>query len=198
MRRLFPVALLVALVLLTVSPSANGNADIIESFNADGKALVEVRARQSLVDSGSERGRGAIRLIDTVSYRESEIGYYAYGFGIFSSSLFETFTPAVSIRNFEGDYPGRLDVRDGADTLSGLFLLGNGEIGSQSKAIDFVMGGSGPDSTRRRVAGFTYAPDAGTSLLVQVNADGTNSVRRVEVGPPDSGGSGYRSLRVKN
>lgn len=207
MRRLVPVFLLVSLVLFALTPIAHSGhyqrfqaaegEDVIASFGADGKELVEIRARKSLVDSGDERGRGAIRLIDTISNREAEIGYYAYGLGIFSRSLLETFTPAMSIRNFEGDYPGLLHVRDGADTMSGLFLLGSGEIGSQSRAIDFVMGSPGPDSARRRVGGLTDAPLRATSLLIQINAAGKTTVRRVKVGRPDSGGRGFRILRVK-
>jgi len=37
-----------------------------------------------------------------------------------------------------------------------------------------------------------------TSLLLTVKIDGANQWRTVVVGPPDSGGTGYRALRVAN
>jgi hypothetical protein len=37
-----------------------------------------------------------------------------------------------------------------------------------------------------------------TALIMQINYGGTISIQRVLVGAPDSGGTGYRMLRVEN
>lgn len=41
-------------------------------------------------------------------------------------------------------------------------------------------------------------PALGTQLMLEVSVDGAYSFRQVELGPPDSGGVGYRALRVAN
>lgn len=128
----------------------------------------------------------------------AEIGFYAYGMGVFSAAMIETFSPILSVRNFGGDDPGRLDVRDATDTASGVFLLGTGEIGSQGDAIDFILGDPTPGSRRIDLAALKPAPNGATSLLVQVNREGETSIRRVELGPMNSAGDGYRTLRVEN
>jgi hypothetical protein len=41
-------------------------------------------------------------------------------------------------------------------------------------------------------------PDSATAIRVRSRIGGQYVVRRVEVGPPDSGGAGYRALRIPN
>lgn len=77
MRRSVPLAMLISVVVLAlvvlalVQPAqgrhyqrfmATEDEKVIASFGADEKSLVAIRTEQSLVDSGSDRGRGAIRL----------------------------------------------------------------------------------------------------------------------------------------
>lgn len=57
-----------------------------------------------------------------------------------------------------------------------------------------------PAGTAATVTGLSVdEPAAGeTSVLVRVNRDGTTTQTRVEIGAPDSGGTGYRALVIPN
>lgn len=99
--------------------------DIISVFGRelghDFESLVEIRTRQDLTGSGEERGRGAIRLYDTIGSvgepegRTMEIGFYAYGGGIFTSSLFEMWVDGLSVRNYD-ETASFIEARDGPDS----------------------------------------------------------------------------------
>lgn len=82
------------------------------------QSLVELRTKQSMISSGNEVGRGAIRFLDTVNIppRTTEIGYYQWGFGVFTDHLFEFWTPGVSITHGPSGSAGFLAVRDITDT----------------------------------------------------------------------------------
>lgn len=204
---LAPAALAALVVVATVSPaaaahyqrfSAAESEDVIASFEADGQPLVEVRTHQGLMASGGQRGRGSLRFIDTRAERVADLGFYEHGAGLFSESMFEFFVPIVSVRNFDSPDPGRLDVRNAADTTTGIYLLGDGRIGSEGRRINFVLGQAGPDGRKNRVFATTRAPKRGTSVVVQVSASGEVKMKRVLVGRKNSGGDGFRILRVRN
>jgi hypothetical protein len=100
-----------------------GAADtIVTRFGRDNsgafQSLVELRTKQSMISSGNEIGRGAIRLLDTVNIpaRTTELGYYQYGVGAFSNELFEFWTAGVSITHSPSGTAGFLAVRDILDT----------------------------------------------------------------------------------
>lgn len=102
--------------------NASTSAKFGRTVDNEFQSLVEIRNQTGLSGSGNELGRGAIRLIDTVGSvgepdgRTMELGYYAYGGGIFTNSLFEFFTSGVSIRRF-GDTSAFLDIRDDTDSI---------------------------------------------------------------------------------
>lgn len=70
------------------------------------------------------------------------------------------------------------------------------------------------ETSRGTASEITYTPKGGvsrqtgvrveegsnnqSSMLIQINREGTRTLSRVEVGPPDSAGVGYRTLRVAN
>lgn len=208
MRRILaPTGLAALVVVAMVSPaaadhyqrfSAAEGEDVIASFEADGQPLVEVRTHQGLMASGGQRGRGSLRFIDNRAERVADLGFYEHGAGFFSESMFEFFVPIVSVRNFDSPDPGRLDVRNAADTTTGIYLLGDGRIGSEFGRINFVLGQAGPEGRKHRVLSTTRAPKRGTSVVIQVNAQGEIKMKRVLVGPRNSGGDGFRMLRVRN
>lgn len=69
--------------------------------------------------------------------------------------------------------------------------------GAETSGIDFftMTGGDSP----RRVGGFSgVTGDDDTNLLVGVQVDGSLTVQKVQVGAADSGGTGFRALRVAN
>ena len=79
------------------------------------QSLIELRTAKTIIGSGSEIGRGAIRLIDTIASptRTMELGYYEYGGGLFTNNLFEFWSNGVSVAGIGG--PSFLAVRDAAD-----------------------------------------------------------------------------------
>src|SRR5437870_11808076 len=82
--------------------SLNETPEVIQTWGLNGSgSLAEIRAAQSLTTSGSEVGRGALRLLDTIDNRVLELGYYEYGAGLFTPSLFEAWTNGFSIRSFD-------------------------------------------------------------------------------------------------
>lgn len=98
----------------------------IATFGTPSAVLVEIRSAKTLIASGNETGRGAIRFIDTIANRSLEIGFYAYGAGIFVNNLFETFSQGFSLRSY--DQTGtRLYIRNPTDT-GGLELYDDGAL----------------------------------------------------------------------
>jgi hypothetical protein len=98
------------------SSSLNETPEALETWGLNGYgSLAEIRSAQSLVTSGSEIGRGALRLLDTIDDRVLELGYYKYGAGLFTPSLFEAWTNGFSIHNFHGSTDPFLAVRDRGD-----------------------------------------------------------------------------------
>lgn len=155
----------------------------------------------------SRRG-GVGTLAVTTSSSESADGNWGYPFARLSRLHSDTFAGAA----------GGAGAAKSGDTL-GAFQAGSGSHQRDAPRI----GGDvrfkatedwGLDTARGTAAEVTYTPKgttarqtaarfeegtAGqTSMLVQVNRDGTRSMSRVEVGPPDSAGPGFRSLRVAN
>jgi hypothetical protein len=79
------------------------------------QSLIELRTAKTNIGSGSEIGRGAIRLVDTLASptRTMELGYYEYGGGLFTNNLFEFWSRGVSVAGIgEASF---LAVRDAAD-----------------------------------------------------------------------------------
>lgn len=106
------------------------NQTVIQSFgeNLAGtySPLVEIRTRQSLTASGTQAGRGAVRLYDRVGFgnRKLELGFYEYGGGLFftGGSGFDPFEFWIESGIFSvkgNDRPGihnnRIEVRTPSD-----------------------------------------------------------------------------------
>lgn len=175
------------------------DATIAAFQDTTGHPMVELRTRSELTTSGNEWGRGAVRLHDSIANRTLDIGWYEYGAGIFSETMLELYLPVLSVLPFEGSpNPGRIDVRNSDDTLSGVYFLGDGQIGTEKAFLDVVLGNPGPGEERYTLARLMEASGLETSLLIQTAADGSVEMRRVELGPVDSAGDGYRILRVAN
>jgi len=119
MTRMKRTALVLGLVLLVIVISCISGVVgahlssplILESWDG----LVEVRSAKTLTRSGSEIGRGALRLTDTIDRRIFELGWYEYGAGLFVNDLFEAWTDGFSIRSFTGETEPFLAVRDQGD-----------------------------------------------------------------------------------
>jgi hypothetical protein len=153
---------------------------VIESWETQGDgSLVEVRAAQTLVGSGSQIGRGALRIIDTLDNRVLELGYYEYGAGLFTPSLFEAWSDGFSIHSFNGSEPF-LAVRDRRDfgdlrlrhdgTQGIIETTGTGAVpGYKSGGIR--MGGNGPN---------IFATQAGTVLTM--DDDGNIGIGTTDAG----------------
>jgi hypothetical protein len=135
-----------------------GNTDtIIARFGRedDGafQSLIELRTAKTIIGSGSETGRGAIRLVDTIASptRTMELGYYEYGGGLFTDNLFEFWSRGVSVAGIGG--PSFLAVRDAGD-LSDIRLRHDGAQGIiQTTGLTpggIRIGGNGPNIFRTK------------------------------------------------
>jgi hypothetical protein len=158
---------------------------VLESWAGEGYGnLAEFRAAQRLVGSGSERGRGALRLLDTIDERVLELGYYEYGAGLFTPSLFEAWTDGFSIRSFNGGTEPFLAVRDRRD-ISDIRLRHDGNQGiietTGGKPGGLHIGGNGPN---------IFATQAGT-VLVMDNDGNLGIGPALEVG---GGGAGVVAI----
>lgn len=190
---------------LDLHPDGNvhlGNFSSFISETPDG--FTDNRAMPILM---SRRG-GVGTLAVTASSTESGDGNWGYPYARLSRLHSDTFAGAT----------GGAGAAKSGDTL-GAFQAGSGSHQRDAPRI----GGDvrfkatedwGLETARGTAAEITYTPKgttarqtaarfeegtAGqTSMLVQVNRDGTRSMSRVEVGPPDSAGPGFRSLRVAN
>src|SRR5262245_22594500 len=113
------------------------------------QSLIELRTAKTIIRSGNEIGRGAIRLIDTIASptRTMELGYYEYGGGIFTNNLFEFWSRGVSVTGI-GE-PSFLAVRDAGD-LRDIRLrhdASQGIIETTGWAPGGIqMGGNGPNT----------------------------------------------------
>jgi hypothetical protein len=128
------------------------------------QSLIEFRTLKSLIHSGDEIGRGAIRLIDNIASpeRTMELGYYQYGAGIFTDNLFEFWTDGVSIAGFGGT-SSFLAVRDSRD-LGDLRLRHDG-----SKGIIETTGSTGFDPGGIQIGGngpHTFSTKSGTVMTI--------------------------------
>jgi hypothetical protein len=128
------------------------------------QSLIEMRTQKTLIHSGSEIGRGTIRLIDTVASpnRTMELGYYEYGAGLFTHNLFEFWTNGVSIAGIQE--PAFLAVRDTADR-SEIRLEHDGTQGIMRTngwaPGGIQMGGNGPNIFLTRIGEVMRVTDNG-------------------------------------
>ena len=136
--------------------TVGSNETTIARFGRDDgeefQSLIEFRTLKSLIHSGSEIGRGAIRLIDNIASpeRTMELGYYQYGAGLFTDNLFEFWTDGVSIAGFGGissflavrDPRDRGDIRLRHDGSKGIIET-TGSAGFDPGGIQ--IGGNGPN-----------------------------------------------------
>lgn len=72
----------------------------------------------------------------------AEIGFYAYGFGLFYPGFFELFVRGLSLRVFKDGEVARFEIRGNTDAYAALFLNGNRQIGTQGKDLRFTFFGS--------------------------------------------------------
>lgn len=112
------------------------------------QSLIEMRTAKTVVSSGSEIGRGAIRLIDAIASptRTMELGYYQYGAGLFTNNLFEFWSRGVSVAGIGGasflavrDAGDRSDIRLRHDGAQGIIETTGWTPGG------IQMGGNGPN-----------------------------------------------------
>jgi hypothetical protein len=112
------------------------------------QSLIELRTAKTIIGSGSEIGRGAIRLIDTIASptRTMELGYYQYGAGLFTKNLFEFWSRGVSVAGIGGasflavrDAGDRSDIRLRHDSTQGIIETTGWTPGG------IQMGGNGPN-----------------------------------------------------
>ena len=112
------------------------------------QSLIELRTAKTIIGSGSEIGRGAIRLIDTIASptRTMELGYYEYGAGLFTNNLFEFWSRGVSVAGIGGasflavrDAGDRSDIRLRHDGTQGIIETTGWTPGG------IQMGGNGPN-----------------------------------------------------
>jgi hypothetical protein len=165
----------------------NETPEVIETWGLDGYGgLAEIRAAKSLVTSGSEVGRGALRLLDTIDDRVLELGYYEYGAGLFTPSLFEAWTNGFSVRSFDGLTEPFLDVRDRRD-LSDIRLRHDGTKGiietSGANPGGIRIGGNGPN---------IFSTTIGTVLVM--DNSGNVGVGTSSKSPFGAGGSGVVAI----
>jgi hypothetical protein len=152
--------------------TVGSNETTIARFGRDDgeefQSLIEFRTLKSLIHSGSEIGRGAIRLIDNIASpeRTMEIGYYQYGAGIFTDNLFEFWTDGVSIAGF-GGISSFLAVRDSRDR-GDIRLRHNGSKGiietTGSAGFDpggIQIGGNGPNTFLTKAGAVITMTDEG-------------------------------------
>jgi hypothetical protein len=170
--------------------SANETPEVIQTWGLYGYGdLAEIRAAKSLISSGSEVGRGALRLLDTMDDRVLELGFYEYGAGLFTPSLFEAWTDGFSIHNFYGSTDPFLAVRDRLD-LGDIRLRHDGTQGiiettgsSGFNPGGIRIGGSGPN---------IFSTLFGTVLVMDNN--GNVGVGTSSKSPFGAGGSGVVAI----
>jgi hypothetical protein len=109
------------------------------------QSLVELRTQKTLNSSGSEVGRGALRLIDGVADRTAELGFYEYGTGFFFNGMFEFMLNGnLSLRDLNDGRGGLLEIRGGVggDAEASLYLKGGlaRAIATQHSRMSFGFG----------------------------------------------------------
>lgn len=124
--RVFLAAVMLTGLAFTATASADG--PVSETWTYNSCQVAQIATAQNVVTSGSNPPRGALRLNDCVAGRKVQLGFYEWGAGIFTPSLFEFFTNGVSIRNQNDTSQPFLAVRDIGDT-SDLRLLHDGTQG---------------------------------------------------------------------
>lgn len=135
----------------------------------------------------SLRRNGATNLlvdgIHAVNSTEDEIGYWMLGRGAAGQAPLMTDSTAYTDR-FRAGTVGAPGIAIAGDLNTGMFSSG-------TDALDFAIGGV--------TGGRLSAPaDGETALLVRRNVGGGFSTQRVSMGTVDSGGTGFKVLRVPN
>ena len=156
--------------------------------NGDKQTLLQLRTAQTTFDSAWQPGRGTIRFIDAIGTLESptrvmEMGWYEWGAGIFTQSMFEFWTSGVSIRNLFGDTPSYLGVRDLFDQKE-IRLQHDGTRGILTTAGlepgGIAVTGNGPVSVEAVTGDVSLTAEAGVNVTatdaVMVDAGGEVSV----------------------
>jgi hypothetical protein len=186
---------------------AGAEDTVIARFGQDNggefQSLVEIRTAKTLMTSGNELGRGALRLIDTVANRTMELGYYEYGAGLFTDNLFEFFTTGVSVRpgNSGSTFLAVRDFRDQRD----LRLRHDGTRGviettgtSGAPAGGIQMGGNGPNTFRTSFGEVMLMTNEGNIGIRTATEFGTGSgvigiaeAKAIPTGNPSRGGILY-------
>lgn len=69
----------------------------------------------------------------------AEIGFYAFGFGLFFPGYFELFVKGLSLRVFKEGDVARFEIRGNTDGYAALLLNGNRQIGTQGEDIRFTF-----------------------------------------------------------
>ena len=95
--------------------SSDGPLGLRKLGNSGDGSLVEVRAAQTLVSIRLTDRTWCPADNDTLDNRALELGYYEYGAGLFTPSLFEAWTNGFSLRSFTGSTEPFLAVRDRRD-----------------------------------------------------------------------------------
>jgi hypothetical protein len=186
---------------------AGADDTVIARFGQDNagefQSLVEIRAAKTLVTSGNEIGRGALRLIDTVANRTMELGYYEYGAGLFTDHLFEFFTTGVSVRSGNKgatflavrDHGDQRDLRLRHDGTRGVIET-TGSSGAPAGGIQ--MGGNGPNTFRTsfgEVMLMTNEGNIGIRTATEFGAGsgviGIAEAKAIPTGNPSRGGILY-------
>jgi hypothetical protein len=147
-------------------PDASEIARFGRETSAGFQSLIELRTQQTLTGfSGTEKGRGAIRLNDTVDGDAMELGFYEYGAGIFHPGLFEFWVSGLSVRQLGGSTPSYIDVRDSED-IKQLKLQHNGIDGVISTDDQPVNSGRAGAISIRPNADETWLFEQGSGNLV--------------------------------
>lgn len=125
------------------------------------QSLIEMNTQQTLTGfSGTQIGRGAIKLNDTIDGDSMELGFYQFGAGIFHPGLFEFWTNGVSVRQLGGSIPSYIDVRDVNDEKQLRFShnVANGVISTDDEPWNTGLAG-----------GVSIRPNSDESWLFEQN-----------------------------
>lgn len=99
--------------------------------------------KRELDIAGNYKNRDTLILRDNSFSKKNlaplEIGFSKYGTGLFTDEMFEFWTGgSVSFANHKRT--PNIEIRNKTDSKAGIWLNGNGEIGSQLESIKFFLG----------------------------------------------------------
>lgn len=149
-----------AVVPLTIKGATSQSAALQVWQDSAAAALAELRNQQTVTSSGNDRGRGALRLVDTVASKVMELGFYEFGAGIFTTSpRFEFWVASgeVSLRTVDGTGIPFYQVRGGGDSYAAVWMSGQSKIGTQDTALKVAIGDPTEAVAPTQVAQFTNA-----------------------------------------